>query len=175
MSLENRLTCVSAPSEYLTAEFIRSDENADACSENGFAAGRVYRSMIRICWILLVVSSPFLLLSTYVVFVLSGSLDELAFSVVHAQPGPLLILLYASFVCYFVFLLYGFVVVTSTFVTRGWPLLRRADAEFEVSIVSRMRFMQLLSVPPLQSWSVIVYVGTVLLLIHFCLIFSYGR
>jgi len=131
--------------------------------------------MIRIWWILLVVSSPFLVLSTYVVFILSGSLDGLAFGVVHALPGPLLILLYASLFCYFVFVLYGFVVVTSTFVTRGWPLVRGADAEEEVSLLSRMRFMRLLSVPPRQSWSVIVYAGTVLLLIHFCLLLAYGN
>jgi len=80
-----------------------------------------------------------------------------------------------SFLCYIAFLLYSVVVVTATFVTRGWSLITGADVEGDVGVSGDLRFVRRLAVPPSQSWSVAVYAGTVLLLIHFFLMLAYGQ
>src|SRR5262245_8251144 len=107
--------------------------------------------MIRIWWMLLVLSSPFLLLTFFIIFVLGRGLAGLGWSVGHVLPLPLFIGFFASWVSYFVFVLYTAISGVARLVL--WTQSFSMATPGANSKSSSSRILEWIAGPPGRFWS----------------------
>jgi len=116
--------------------------------------------MVKLGSILLSLSALFLLRSSYELFVLTPlrGPQMVFFSLLHTWSAPAVIAFFLSWLAYYALVLYALVALV---------------ARLAVSRTVSSRFVQWLGGPPGSSWSIAVYVGTSLVLIHLLAMITY--